>query len=152
MRGSVFRLIIILGTFLISATWFPQSLLPMWTVLLAAHFFSLREGLIILIGYTTLGVAAEYQWQFFLQIWLGISISFILRSLTNNRKVSIPPFFLACLLTSLIIQLVFSHSPITSNVLLTIKHMFFIAITLVPTKVLGEAYQRYFNALGRNYE
>lgn len=152
MRGIIIRLLLILFIFLISGTWFPQSFLPVWTLILAAHFFSLREGIFTYLGFSVLAVSLEYSWQFFVLLWVGFCVVTISKNYAPNGKIPLVQFMLACLILSILGQYLLYRSSWDNILLTSLTHLLFLGIILFPVKVLGEAYQRYFNALGRNYE
>lgn len=159
MFGLFARLgIIIIGS-LITVSWFPTSLLPLWIVLLAANFFSIREGTYMFVGFSIMSLMINATWwQLFipLVLWIGLSSIIVLTIINTEKKVSFPLFFLVCFLLSFGIQSIAAFGQLSnmllSIVVVTIKHLFFLAIIVFPVKILGEAYIRYNNALGINYE
>lgn len=159
MFGLLARLGIILIASLLTVAWFPTSLLPLWIVILAANFFSLREGTYMFTGFSIMSLIINASWWHFfipLVLWLGLSSIIILTLLNTEKKVSFPVLFLICFLLSFGIQSVAAFGQLSnmllSIIVITIKHLFLLAIIVFPVKILGEAYIRYNNALGINYE
>lgn len=159
MFGLFARLGIIIVGSLMTVSWFPTSLLPLWIVLLAANFFSIREGTYMFVGFSIMSLIINATWwQFFipLVLWIGLGSIIVLTLINTEKKVSFPIFFLVCFLLSFGIQSVAAFGQLSnmllSIVVVTIKHLFFLGIIVFPVKILGEAYIRYNNALGINYE
>lgn len=152
MRSFLVRTIILLASFLLTATWFPQSMLPLWTMLIAANFFSLREGVICLAVFSLLGVMLDYPLLYFVILGTSMAIVTVFKMTMPNHKISIPQFIVLCVLLSIGAQLATTYHWLSSFIFTTFKHLLLILFIILPAKILGEAYQRYFNALGRNYE
>ncbi len=152
MRSLLLRILIISISGLIALTWFPYSLIPLWIMLLTTHFFSMREGAISLAGFSLIGLLFNLAFPFFFLLWACFIMSIFIKMLSPNGKMTIVQFVFLCLLTSVIAQFIFYRTPFTIGFMTTFRHLLFIIVLILPAKVLGEAYQRYFNALGRNYE
>lgn len=152
MRSLSLRLLVIVGVSLLTTTWYPFSLLPLWIVLLSTHFFSIREGTIFLAGFSFLGLTLHAPLTFFFILWACFLISIFIKTLSPNGKIPPPQFFFFCVIVSISIQFMFYPQAYSAAFMTSLKHIIFIGILLVPAKILGEAYQRYFNALGRKYE
>lgn len=159
MVGFLLRAVIVIMGSLVTTTWFPSSLLPLWIVMLAANFFSVREGMIMFAGFSIMSLILSMTWwQIFapLVLWIGLASIIILTLINIEKKVSVPVFFLLCFGISFGLQIIAAYGMI-SNMLgtilvVTFKHVCFIALVIFPVKILGEAYSRYINALGISYE
>lgn len=159
MLGSLLRIGIIIITSLLTVDWFPASLLPLWIVLLAANFFSIREGTFMFTGFSIMALLINPSWwNIFIPLilWLGLVSIIVLTLINTEKKVSLPIFFSVCFLLSFGIQSIASFGLLRNMLwpilVITIEHLCFIAVIVFPAKILGEAYSRYTNALGINYE
>lgn len=152
MRSFLIRLIIIVSITLFTATWYPFSLLPIWIMLLAMHFFSIREGVIFLGGFSLFSALLNHPFSFFFLLWFCFVASLFIKMLSPNGKIAAPQFIFLCLIISIATQILLYPKAYGAALITTIRHLLLISILILPTKILGDAYQRYFNALGRNYE
>ncbi len=159
MVGLLARIAIIIIGSLITVTWFPTSLLPLWITLFAANFFSIREGTIMFVGFSIMSLAINATWwHLFIPfaLWLGLALIIIIPLISTEKKVSSPIFIAVCFLLSFGIQSVAAFGMLRNMLwpilVLTIKHLVFISLFIFPVKILGEAYIRYINALGISYE
>ncbi len=159
MSGIIIRALTIIGTFLLSITWFPYSLLPVWLLVCILNFFGLREGLIFFIGFGLLALSSGLTWYGIPSItilWLIVVLFMITTNAFHSKRVSIPTLLVLSGVISLSIQVwAYGWQTINAASLLlwtSLQHLLLVVLLTPPTKIFGEAYARYLNALGINYE
>lgn len=159
MKGILIRALVIISAFLISITWFPYSLLPLWLLLCVMNFFNIREGLILFIGFSLLSLSTGLTWfgiSTIMVLWLAVMIFILITYLFHIKRMNIQTLIITCILISLALQIrAYGWQTLSGTSLIlwtSIKHIVLVVLLILPTKILGEAYSRYLNALGINYE
>ncbi len=159
MKGILIRGIVIIVAFLLSITWFPYSLLPLWLLVCVMNFFNVREGLILFIGFSLLSLSTGLTWFGISSItilWVAIMIFMAITYIFHIKHLNIPTLFITCIAISFSLQ-IWAYGWQTLNGLSLLlwtsaKHIVLVGLIIMPAKIFGEAYARYLNALGINYE
>lgn len=159
MRGILIRIFVVIITFLLSITWFPYSLLPLWLLICVLNFFGLREGLILFVGFGLLALATGLTWYGIPSItilWLTVIIFMVITNISHTKTINIPTLLIMSVSISILFQ-IWAYGWNTTNAIsilfwTSLKHVLLVALLTPPTKIFGEAYARYLNALGINYE
>lgn len=159
MIGILIRFLTVVIGSLVSVTWFPTSFLPLWLTMAAANFFSLREGTILFVGFSLMSLAINPTWyQFFvpLVLWVGLLVIIVPGLLPHGKRLSWISFVLTGTILSLLLQLIAYAGHYQAGFWLifgaVFSHGILLLIITLPAKILGEAYDRYLNALGIYHE
>ena len=159
MRGILIRAFVIIITFLLSITWFPYSLLPLWMLVCVLNFFGLREGFIFFMSFGLLALATGLTWfgiPTITVLWCTVTLFMIITNVFHTKRMNIPTLLIMSALISISFQVWgYGWQTLHATAILfwtSLKHILLLGLLIPATKSLGEAYARYLNALGINYE